>query len=152
MKLEEKIAIVEEYVKRASQPPGARYPTPDTPPTLKYRYVGTFERGGEETHQATDSAVTDLSHHVSADSGNVPINTIPTSSTIPFVHNRVSKIRLISTSWRYCHRQITWLTYSPEKSPFNLQLHSSVQWRHGPTWLTSQSKWPVWPQAEILLI
>ena len=32
------------------------------------------------------------------------------------------------------------------------QLSSSIQWRHGPTWLNSPSKWPVWPHPELLLI
>lgn len=69
----------------------------------------------------------------------------------PFVHNHVREIRSISTSWRYCP--------SPD-NPTDLltrgitfqQLNSSIQWRHGPTWLNSPSKWPVWPQTEILLI
>lgn len=32
------------------------------------------------------------------------------------------------------------------------QLILSIQWRHGPTWLTTPPKWPVWTQTETLLI
>ena len=49
------------------------------------------------------------------------------------------------------HQRITRLIYSPERITFQ-QLSSSIQWRHGPTWLNSPSKWPVWPHPELLLI
>ena len=67
----------------------------------------------------------------------------------PFVANCVSEIRSVSASWRYCPSAdnpadllTRGLTYE--------QLHSSVQWKHGPLWLISPSQWPTWQQSEIL--
>ena len=67
----------------------------------------------------------------------------------PFVNNRVSEIRSVSTSWRY---------FPPADNPADLltrgvmykQLQSAIQWKHGPTWLISPSQWPTWQQSEIL--
>ena len=69
----------------------------------------------------------------------------------PFVHNRVSEIQSVSTSWRYCPSSDNPADLLTRGITFQ-QLHSSIQWRQGPTWLNSPSNWPVWPQAEILLI
>ena len=67
----------------------------------------------------------------------------------PFVANRVSEIRSVSTSWRYCPSAnnpadllTRGLTYE--------QLQSSVQWKHGLLWLISPSQWPTWQQSGIL--
>ena len=67
----------------------------------------------------------------------------------PFVNNRVSEIRSVSTSWRYC---------PSADNPADLltrgvmyeQLQSAIQWKHDPTWLISPSQWPTWQQSDIL--
>ena len=67
-----------------------------------------------------------------------------------FVTNRVEKIRSISTCWKYC---------PSADNPADLltrgitaeQLRSSDLWVHGPTWLPTQSAWPTWDPAEVLL-
>ena len=68
----------------------------------------------------------------------------------PFVSNRVHEIRSISTSWRYCPSADNPADLLTRGITFQ-QLSSSTQWRFGPTWLSLPSKWPVWPQVEVLL-
>ena len=68
-----------------------------------------------------------------------------------FINNRVNEIRSISTLWKYCPSADNPADLLTRGITFQ-QLNSSIQWRHGPTWLNSPSKWPVWPQAELLLI
>ena len=68
----------------------------------------------------------------------------------PFVSHRVNEIRSISTTWRYCPsadnpadlftRGITYV------------LNSSMQWKHGPKWLSSPTQWPTWQQSDVLHI
>ena len=67
----------------------------------------------------------------------------------PFVNNRVSEIRSVSTSWRYCPSADNPADLLTRGVTFD-QLSSSVQWKHGPTWLTSPSQWPTWQQSEVL--
>ena len=69
----------------------------------------------------------------------------------PFINNRINEIRSISTSWKYCPSADNPADLLTRGITFQ-QLSSSIQWRHGPTWLNSPSKWPVWPYAELLLI
>jgi len=69
----------------------------------------------------------------------------------PFVNNRVNEIRSISISWRYCPSSDNPADLLTRGITFQ-QLNSSIQWRHGPTWLCLPSEWPIWPQTEILLI
>ena len=69
----------------------------------------------------------------------------------PFINNRVNEIQSISTSWKYCPSADNPADLLTRGITFQ-QLNSSVQWRNGPTWLNSPYKWPVWPQAEILLV
>ena len=67
-----------------------------------------------------------------------------------FVTNRVEEIRSISTCWKYC---------PSAENPADLltrgitteQLRSSHLWVHGPTWLPTQSAWPTWDPAKVLL-
>ena len=68
----------------------------------------------------------------------------------PFVNNRVQEIRSVSASWRYCPSADNPADLLTRGITFQ-QLNSSIQWRYGPSWLKLPSKWPVWPQAEILL-
>ncbi|XP_065882847.1 uncharacterized protein [Dysidea avara] len=53
-----------------------------------------------------------------------------------FVTNRVEEIRSISTCWKGITAE---------------QLRSSDLWVHGPTWVPTQSAWPTWDPAEVLL-
>jgi len=69
----------------------------------------------------------------------------------PFVSNRVTEIRSVSTEWRYCpsaDNPADLLTCGISFDQFN----SSTQWRQGPTWLSSPSQWPTWPHTEILIV
>lgn len=68
----------------------------------------------------------------------------------PFVNNCIHEIRSISTSWKYCPSADNPADLLTRGNTFQ-RVSSSIQWRHGPTWLNSHSKWPAWPQAEILL-
>ena len=67
----------------------------------------------------------------------------------PFVNNCVSEIWSVSTSWRYCPSADNPADLLTRGVTFN-QLPSSVQWKHGPTWLISPSQWPTWQQSEVL--
>ena len=67
------------------------------------------------------------------------------------INNYVNEIRSISTSWKYCPSADNPTDLLTRGITFQ-QLSSSIQWRHGPTWLNSPSKWTVWPHAELLLI
>ena len=69
----------------------------------------------------------------------------------PFVSNRVSEIRSVSTEWRYCPSADNPADLLTRGITFD-QLNASIQWRHGPTWLNAPSNWPIWPHTEILLI
>ena len=69
----------------------------------------------------------------------------------PFVANRVSEIQSVSTSWRYCPSTDNPADLLTRGLTYN-QLHSSVQWKHGPVWLISPSQWPTWQQSETLHI
>ena len=69
----------------------------------------------------------------------------------PFVSNHVSEIRLVSTEWRYCPSADNPADLLTRGVSFD-QFNSSTKWRHSPTWLSSPSKWPTWPHAEILLV
>ena len=69
----------------------------------------------------------------------------------PFVSNRINEIRSVSTEWRYCPSADNPADLLTRGITFD-QFNSSTQWRHGPTWLSSTSKWPKWPHAEILLV
>lgn len=103
IELEEKIAIVEEYVKKASQPPVM--PKQDThtlmshPPSnrdMMAHSMPEIDVVKKPTRAVTDSpnrTVTDSSHHVSADDVNLPINTQLTISTTQ-AHSRLPKLTL----------------------------------------------------------
>ncbi|XP_065894153.1 uncharacterized protein [Dysidea avara] len=69
----------------------------------------------------------------------------------PFVSNRIKEIRSVSTEWKYCPSADTPADLLTRGITFD-QLNLSIQWKHGPTWLTSPSRWPIWPNAETLLI
>jgi len=69
----------------------------------------------------------------------------------PFVNNQVKEIRSVSTTWKYCPSADNPADLLTRGISY-VQLNSSNQWRHGPMWLNSPSQWPLWPQAEILLI
>ena len=69
----------------------------------------------------------------------------------PFVANRVNEIQSVSTSWRYCPSTDNPADLLTRGLTYN-QLHSSVQWKHGPVWLISPSQWPTWQQSETLHI
>ena len=69
----------------------------------------------------------------------------------PFINNHVNEIQSISTSWKYCPSADNPADLLTRGMTFQ-QLSSSIQWRHGPTWLNSPSEWPVWPHAELLVI
>ena len=68
----------------------------------------------------------------------------------PFVSNRVSEIRSVSTEWRYCPSADNPADLLTRGITFD-QLNASIQWRHGPTWLNAPSNWPIWPHTEILI-
>ena len=57
----------------------------------------------------------------------------------PFINNRVNEIRYCPSADNPADLLTRGVTFD--------QLNSSTQWRHGPTWLPSPSKWPTWPQA-----
>ena len=67
----------------------------------------------------------------------------------PFVNNRVSEIRSVSTPWRYCPSADNPADLLTRGVTFD-HLNSSFQWRHGPTWLVSPPQWPTWQQSEVL--
>ena len=67
----------------------------------------------------------------------------------PFVNNRVSEIRSVSTSWRYCPSADNPADLLTRGVTYE-QLQSAIQWKHGPTWLISPSQWPTWQQSDIL--
>ena len=71
----------------------------------------------------------------------------------PFVSNRVTEIRSVSTEWRYCPSADNPADLLTRGISFD-QFNSSTQWRRSPTWLTSPSlwQWPTWPHTEVLTV
>ena len=98
---------------------------------------------------------TSISTHHSAcfwSDSQIVVSWIASKKTLkPFVSNRINAIRSISTSWKYCPSADNPADLLTRGISFD-QLNSSIQWRHGPTWLITPSKWPVWPHTQILLM
>ncbi|XP_053389045.1 uncharacterized protein LOC128552070 [Mercenaria mercenaria] len=68
-----------------------------------------------------------------------------------FVQNRVTEIRDLTQNrkWKYCpikHNPADLLTRSITASQFR----NNHLWMHGPDWLTNQTPWPVWMQADTI--
>ena len=96
MELEQKMVILEEFVKRACQPPVI--PKQDThlltshPPStdMMAQSMPETEVVKKPTGEVADAAVTNSTGHVSADNNNLPINSTPTTQT----HIRLPKSTL----------------------------------------------------------
>ena len=103
MELEEKIAIVKEYVKKASQPPVS--PKQDTHTLMSHSpsnidvmaglmpEADVVKKPAGIASDSTHHTATDSSHHVSTNDVNWSINTLPTKSTTQ-THSRLSKLTL----------------------------------------------------------
>ena len=97
MNLEEKIAILEEYVKKASQPPvmprqdvPLLTPHPPSNTEMVAHSMQETEVVKKSAHKGTDSTAKDLSQPVSADNVNLSINTSHTTQS----HMRLPKLTL----------------------------------------------------------
>ena len=64
--------------------------------------------------------------------------------------HRVNEIRSISTCWKYCPSADNPADLLTRGITFQ-QMDSSTNWKHGPSWITSQNLWPSWDPAEVLL-
>ena len=65
----------------------------------------------------------------------------------PFVSNRVTEIRSVSTRWRYCPSTDNPADLLTRGITFE-QLNTSDKWNHGPAWLISPPQWPTWQRLE----
>ncbi|XP_068726396.1 uncharacterized protein [Montipora capricornis] len=71
----------------------------------------------------------------------------------PFIRSRIQEVKKLTSIsiWKYC---------PTTENPSDLlmitrgitadQLKASSVWKHGPKWLPNRSKWPSWPNTEVL--
>ena len=68
----------------------------------------------------------------------------------PFISYRVNEICSISNCWKYCPSGDNPADLLTRGVTFQ-QMNSSTNWKHGPSWITSQDLWPSLDPAEVLL-